>query len=312
MAVDTRLVPVAIQPETPDRRSRLVLWSVLGGLFVCVMWSFTFVDAVIGDNVANRLLGYDAKGTTITGGVMGAIFALVSGLAGTFTACNIAAFSAIAPMMDQKRSPASRVGAVLKPVGWLALGMIAVAGTYGAIGAAVGTGIPQLSEGMIGAYPTRLLQSTVVFGVIGLILLYMGLAAVKLIPDPLARLYARHPRAQVFIIGALIGGFLIGRPFPLFFRLFQFAAESQNPFLGASTFVLQAVGNIVIMVGLFLLLALGTRGAFQRWLERKPGRIAAFTGSALIIAGVFTFTYWVFRVPSLFGYGWWPKAPWWM
>jgi cytochrome c biogenesis protein CcdA len=311
MAVQTRSVPVAIQPEAPTRRGRLVLWSVLGGLFVCIMWSFTFVDSVIGDNVANSLLGYDAKETAITGGVMGAIFAFVSGLAGTFTACNIAAFSAIAPLMDQKRSIGSRIGGAAKPLGWLTLGMATVAGLYGAIGAAVGPGLPQLSEEMIGAYPVRLLQSTLVFGIIGLALLYMGLATVKAVPDPLARLYARHPRAQLVIMGALIGGFLIGRPFPLFFKLFQYAASTHNIFLGAGTFVLQSLGNVLLVFLLFLVLALATRGRFQRWLEAKPGRIQAFTASALIIAGVFTFTYWVFRVPSLFGYGWWPTAPWW-
>jgi hypothetical protein len=38
---------------------------------------------------------------------MGALFAFVSGLAGTFTACNISTISAIGPLMDQERSFAS-------------------------------------------------------------------------------------------------------------------------------------------------------------------------------------------------------------
>lgn len=62
----------------------------------------------------------------------------------------------------------------------------------------------------------------------------MGLAAIKVLPDPLPRLYARHPRAQLVIFGGLI------------------------------------------------------------------------------IAGTFTLICWVFGVPSLFGYGGWPTAPWWM
>lgn len=304
-------IPTApVDTPLPRSRGRTLAVTVGLGVLLTYAWSFTLVDSVIGDNIANSVLGFDAKETAITGGLMGAIFAFVSGLAGTFTACNIAAFSAIGPLMEQERSFASRAAAVARPIGWLTLGMVAVAGTYGAIGAAVGPGIPQLSEGTLGAYPIRLLQSTVVFGALGLALLYMGLAALKIVPDPLARLYARHPRAQLVIMGGLIGGFLIGRPFPLFFKMFAYAASTGNAFYGALVFVLQAVGNVVIMAALFALLAYGTRGRFQRWLEAVPGRIQRFTAGALILAGSFTFLYWVVRVPAIFGYGWWPAAPW--
>ncbi len=120
---------------------------------------------------------------------MGALFAFVTGIAGTFTACNIAVFSAIAPLMGQKRSFGSKLAEMAKPLGWLGLRMCAVAGVYGAIGAAIGTRIPQLSDATIGQgtppFPVRLIQSSVVFGVIGLILVYLGLAALKVVPNPL-------------------------------------------------------------------------------------------------------------------------------
>ncbi|HEV8683376.1 MAG TPA: hypothetical protein VGS09_11495 [Actinomycetota bacterium] len=310
MQTVVKLPPAPLETSVPRSRGRTLAMALGLGVLVTYAWSFTLVDSVIGDNIANSLLGFDAKETAITGGLMGAMFAFVSGLAGTFTACNIAAFSAIAPLMEQERSFASKAAAVARPIGWLALGMVAVAGTYGAIGAAVGPGIPQLSEGAVGTYPIRLLQSTVVFGAIGLILLYMGLAALRIVPDPLARLYARHPRAQLVIMGALIGGFLIGRPFPLFFKMFSYAASTGNAAYGGLVFILQAAGNILVMLALFLLLAYGTRGGFQRWLEAVPGRVQRFTAAALIVAGSFTFLYWVVRVPAIFGYGWWPVAPW--
>jgi hypothetical protein len=203
------------------------------------------------------------------------------------------------------------MGTALRPIGWLALGMVGVAGVYGAIGASIGIRIPQLSEGVIGnGFPVRLLQSSVVFGVIGLIFVYMGLATIRAVPNPLAGLYARHSRAQLVVIGGLIGGFLIGRPFPLFFKMFQYAASTHNALYGGLVLVLQAVGNIIVMSLLFLFLVYGTRGGFQRWLERKPGRVARFSAGALIVAGSFTFFYWAVKLPALFGYGWWPRVPW--
>lgn len=313
MAVAVKPLPPAIGDSAVEAapRWRLILLSIAAGIFIAYIWSFTLVDSVIGDNVANTLLGYDAKETAITGSLMGAVFAFVSGLAGTFTACNIAAFSAIAPMVNQEQSLGSKAVAVLKPIGWLTLGMAGVAGVYGAIGAAVGPGIPQLSEATIGdGFPVRLLQSSVVFGVVGLILFYMGLAALRVVPNPLRTLYERHPRAQLVIMGGLIGAFLIGRPFPLFFKMFEYAASTQNAAYGGLVFVLQALGNVLVMLLLFMLLVYGTRGRFQRWLEAKPGRVARFTAGALIVAGSFTFIYWAVKLPAFFGYGWWPRVPW--
>jgi hypothetical protein len=100
-----------------SRAWRLIVASVLVGIAVTVPWSFELVDSTIGDSVANNLLGYDAKGAAIDGVGMGVVFAFISGLAGSFTACNIAAFSAIAPLSCQRRA----MGDVLRPLGWLGL-----------------------------------------------------------------------------------------------------------------------------------------------------------------------------------------------
>lgn len=278
------------------------------GLLITIGWSYSFVDGVIGDSVANSLLGTDAKETAITGSSMAAFFAFVSGLAGTFTACNIACFSAVAPMMGDK-SRGGRFLATLKPMGWLALGACVVAGTYGAIAALIGPGIPQLSEAVVGnGFPVRLIQSSLVFGALGLVFVYLGLAAVNVVPDPLRRVSQRYPNARLLFLGGLIGAFLIGRPFALFHKMFEYAATTNNAFIGASTFVLQTLGNILIMGLLFMLLTYGTRGRFQNWLQATPGRLQRFTASAMVIAGTFTFVYWMVRVPALFGYGWWPNG----
>src|SRR5688572_25242786 len=108
----------------------IIIVSLLVGFLISTFWSASLVDSDIGDPIANTLLGFNAKETPIGSATVGAIFALVTGLAGTFTACNICAFSAIAPMATHKRT----AGSILKPLLWLSLGLILVAAIYGAIG----------------------------------------------------------------------------------------------------------------------------------------------------------------------------------
>jgi hypothetical protein len=288
-------------------KTRLIAGSVALGLLVAVLWSFELVDSVIGDNIANNVLGYDAKEQALTSVAGGIVFAFVSGLAGSFTACNIAAFGAIAPLTSARPS----ASAVLRPLGWLAIGATTVAGLYGFFGVLASGWLPQLSTDMVGSMPERLLQSSVVFGVIGLTMIWIGLMTVKVVPDVFAQgRLARHPNARLVVMGALIGGFLIGRPFPLFHKMFEYAASIDNPLFGAFAFILQTLGNMLIMGLLFLALVRVRNGAFPRWLQARPGRLTRFTAGALLAAGTFTFVYWVVRMPAMFGYGWFPKMPW--
>lgn len=310
---DRRPAAAVPDPEaTPAHRGRLVLLSVVLGLLVTAAWSAPFVDKVIGENIADTVVGHDAAGTSIAGSLAGLLFAFAAGLAGTFTACNIAAFSAMAPMAAGGGSTSARMLAALRPIGWLAVGLVPVAIGYGAIGAVVGTGLPQLSTDTVGAgqMPVRLLQSIVVFGLIGVVFVYLGLAALRIVPDPLARLTARWPQTPMVVMGVLIALFLVGRPYPLFMKMFRYAAENGNPFFGGLTFLLAAIGNIVIMAALFVLLSVTVGGRFQRWLAGGRGRVAAVTGTALLVAGVFTVLYWDVRLLAHFGYGWFPRAPW--
>jgi hypothetical protein len=296
----------------PRRRWLLLALSVLGGFLLTVVWSAEFVDRTIGDNVANTLLGYQARESTIAGIGAGIAFAFVSGLAGTFTACNIAAFGALAPAIGTG-GRWSRVRQMFRPLAWLSVGMIAVSAVYGAIVGLVGTSMPQFStaQNTAGTLSARSVQSMVVFGVVGLAMTYLGLAALGLVPDPFARISRRFPNAPMVVMGALIGGFLIGRPFALFRQLFRDAAESGNPLYGALAFTLQSLGNILVMAVLFAVLALVSGARLRRWLAAKPARIAAITAAALIVAGVFTFLYWDVRLLARREIiPWYPTAPW--
>lgn len=292
--------------QHPGHRGRTVLFGLLAGLALAVVWSATLVDTGIGQNIARTALGHDARTTPIGGLLSGAVFAFVTGVAGSFTACNIAVFGAVGPMVERQ---GGRPRGMLRPLGWLVAGMLPVSAAYGAVGAWLGTRIPQLSTGTVGSMPVRLVQSSVVFGVIGLALVYLGLAELRLVPDPLARLQRRFANARLVVLGALVGGFLIGRPFPLFHKLFLYAAQHHNPAYGAAIFVLQSLGNLLVMGLLFGLLTAIGRGGLVRWMTARPGRVARVTAAMLLTVGVFTVVYWTIRVPSLFGYGWFPTMP---
>ncbi|MFC0004479.1 hypothetical protein [Micromonospora siamensis] len=302
-----RQLPEAHRLRAPTRhrhgRPRVALISAAAGVLLAVVWSFELVDSVIGDNVANTVLGHDAKATAITGTAAGLLFAFVSGFAGTFTACNIAMAASVGPMSQVSGSGAA-LRSLLRPVGWLALGMLTVSAGYGALGVLLGDRLPQLSTDVVGGVPVRLIQSFVVFGVIGLALTYLGLAALGLLPD----VFARRPVARVVTMGALVGGFLIGRPYPLFNKLFHWAADTGNPLYGALAFTLQSLGNILLVTLLFAVLVVVTRGRFLRWMG-DPRRAAVVTGALLVALGVFTVVYWDLRVPANFGIGWFPHMP---
>lgn len=293
--------------STPVRKhARWAVAGVLAGAVLAVAWSHEFVDQVIGMTVANSVLGQDAKQSVLVGSLAGAIFALVSGLAGTVTACNVAVFGALPSVAAGTASRRSRAVGVLTALGWLGAGLMAVACVYGVLAVLLGTSLPQLSTATIGnGMPVRLVQSIVVFGLIGLVFGYLGLAALALVPD----IFAARPRLRLVVLGVLIGGFLVGRPYPLFFKLLTFAVESGNPLYGALTMMLQAVGNIIVFAALALLLTVGLGDRVARWLA-DPSRAALISGVALLMLGTFMLLYWDVRLPALFGYGWFPTAPW--
>ncbi len=100
------MTEVATKPEqTATRNGKAVAWSVAAGILLAILWSYEFVDSVIGDNVANTLLGHEAKSTPIVGTGAGLLFAFVSGFAGTFTACNIAMAASIGDVICTASGP---------------------------------------------------------------------------------------------------------------------------------------------------------------------------------------------------------------
>lgn len=294
----------------PRRKALILLLAVLGGFLLTYAWNARLADDDIGFNSANAMLGHDANATAIGSIASGVLFAFVSGLAGSFTACNVAVFGAVGPLVGQSRTRRARLARTFKPLGWMAAGMLPVSAAYGAVVGIAGTHMPQFSTARTAGLSPRAVQSMIAFGIVGTVMILCGLAALGLIRDPLAGISRRFRNAPLVLMGALIGGFLIGRPYPLFRELFRHAAHSHNALYGATAFVLQSVGNITVMAILFLLLSYVAGAPVQRWLTAEPARTSIVTASAFLVAGVFSVLYWDVRLLHGLGYIWFPTAPW--
>lgn len=317
IAVNESLVPPNAQTSLfvngwfPRRRLLVFLIGALGGFLMSYVWDAKLSDQTIGFNSANAMLGHTANNSAPIGSITsGVVFAFVSGLAGSFTACNVAVYGAVGPLVGRAENRRTKFAQAVRPVGWLTVGMIPVSAAYGAIVGIVGTHMPQYSTKSSHGFTPRTAQSMIAFGVVGLVMIVMGMAALGVIPDPLARVSKRYPNAPLILMGALIGGFLIGRPYPLFRKMFQHAANTHNPFYGAAAFTLQSIGNIIVMSVLFLLLSYVMGGRVQRFLGENPTRVSILTAATFLIAGFFTVLYWDVRVLARLDYIWFPTAPW--
>ncbi|MGH9246599.1 MAG: hypothetical protein ACRD29_20270 [Acidimicrobiales bacterium] len=307
-----RVTVAATEEEAAARTPwRLIVVSVVVGAALAILWFSDFVDDTIGGGITSNVLGKDGESFAITNGLMGAGFAFVTGVAGTFTACNIAVFGALAPMIGQKRSVGSHLALVLKPVAWMMGAAMTVAGVYGAIGVYIDGIVPTLSETNYGDdLSGRRLQAAVVFSTIGVILVWRALAAIGVVRHPLARMAERHPRTDMVLMGALVGAFVIGRPWGTFRNMYEYAGSTDNPIIGFSTFALQALGNVFIVALVFVIVMLLSRGRLERFMTAKPTRLASLTASSLLVAGTFFILYWGVKSGARAGGFWWPTLPW--
>lgn len=282
----------------------IVLVSGLLGLMIAILWDPAIADGVIGNPIADTVVGSSAKVVPIDNVFFGVIFAIGAGLGATFTACNCVVFSCIAPLSAGKTQANLHIGRLLM---WMSIGIIAVTATYGIIGVILGDQLPILSQAVVGNdFPVRLLQSTTIFVSLGVVLVFWGLIALQRVGNPFRNVVQQRPWLMPLFLGVLIGFFTVGRPFGLFRKIFDYSTGTGNAVIGALLIVLQGLSNVVVMALLFLLLLYGTGGRFERWLNRHPLRPATITAIAMIIGGTFFIAYWGLRLPARFGIGWFP------
>lgn len=157
------------------QRARLVaLLAAAIGVAAAIFWSYELVDTVIGASIANTALGVDAKSVDIGmgGPLLDVFFAFAVGLAATFTACNCVVFSCMAPLFAHKHQQQTSLAAIL---GWLVVGVVVVTALYGVFGARFAQAVPALGSGTVAigrGYPLRLVQSTVIFTILGAIFVW--------------------------------------------------------------------------------------------------------------------------------------------
>jgi hypothetical protein len=284
----------------------VLLLACLTGLIIAIVWLPAVADDMIGMNIASTILGTNASAVTLTGGWFSLVFAVATGLANTFTACNCVVFSCIAPLSQQKERSTIGVARVLL---WMIIGIVCVTTLYGVIGALFDQHLPSLSQAVLPVgrgIPVRLIQSSIIFVILGIILLYWGLATLGLAPNPFHAVTERHSWIIPLFLGVIVGSFSIGRPYPLFHTLFQYAASSGNILFSALLLALQGICNIAIMAMLFLLLMVSTGGRFSRWMQDHPFGARAITAFSVIGGGAFFIAYWGLRLPATFGIGWFP------
>ena len=309
---DSQAVRVVAYSELlPNYRSRLLwaLCAIVLGVLIAGFWNYHLVDGFGKDFVAGQTIGdterlsgsYDKQGLGF-----GFIFAIVAGLAATFTACNCVVFAMLPGLACSTEQTGSPRQLALKALGVFTLCVLLVCFAYGAY---VGT----LGTERIGAFnerANRLVQAQITFTALGSVLFVWGLISFGFLDSVIARLpkgllrFFASPLTKAGLMGLLVGLFSVGRPFPVFRDFLAYAAASENPLYGGAVMALQGIGQILVMILLFLLLLLPFSRRIADWASRHPGRLEQFSAAALLAGGSYFIFYWgLARAYDLGGWG---------
>jgi len=289
------------------RRLVYVLVMIILAVLVAGFWHRGLVDGfgrniVAGETIGNtnELAGqYDSHG-----GGFGLIFAAIAGLAATFTACNCVIFAMMPGLACSTDNNTGRNSA------WLALGMftfpvLAITAVYGLyIGFLGPVGIEYINQTEV-----RHAQSFAVFSALGFVMLIWGclelgfLDSVKNRVTQTTRDFFSQFTVKATLLGGMVGMFTVGRPYPLFRDFLVYAASTKNPAYGALVMMIQGLGQIAVMVLLFVLLVkLGGRRLSSIAID-KPYKFRLISGMALLAGGIYFLYYW--GLGRLFDLGRW-------
>lgn len=292
-----------------DSRKRLV-WG-LGvaalGILIAGFWNYHLVDGFGRDVIAGKTIGdtgalagaYDERG-----GGFGFLFAAIAGLAATFTACNCVAFAMIPGLtcsngVDSTRSSALRsVTAFISPV-------LLIGAAYGIFVGLLG---PEGVEA-INRMSVRLAQAQTVFSIIGLAMIFWGLLELGYLQgftgrlSPVTREFFSSSTTKASLMGALVGLFAVGRPFPVFREFLTYAATAESPLYGAAVMMIHGLGQIAVLLGLLFLMVWLAGDRMMHWASEKPHQPRMLTALALLGGGSYFVFYW--GLAFLFDIGRW-------
>ena len=152
-------------------------------------------------------------------------------------------------------------------------------------------------------------QSFAVFTALGFGMLIWGLLelgfldGVKHRSSPETRAFFAQISVKASILGAMVGMFTVGRPYPLFRDFLVYAASTKNPAYGALVMMIQGLGQIALMVILFVLLVKLAGRRLATTAMEKPHKFQLISGMALLAGGVYFLYYW--GLGRLFDLGRW-------
>jgi cytochrome c biogenesis protein CcdA len=268
--------------------------ACLFGVLVAGFWNASVVDGFGRGFVAANTVGDThslARTFALHGMAFGVVFAAVAGLAATFTACNCVVFAmlpGLARSGDSSRSRRSALRALL----YFATAVVIVGLAYGAfVGTLGASGAARLNA-------ARLPQAEIVFTVLGAVLIVWGLIEfgfLRLLTQHIpvnVRAFISAPTTKAALMGGVVGLFAVGRPFPVFRDLLTYAASSHNPLYGALVMGVQGLGQIALVVVLFLLLTWAARDRLATWATSMSARSTLLTAMALIAGGSYFVYYW--------------------
>ena len=290
-------------------RTRL-LWTALAlavAIAIAGFWNFRAVDGFGRDVVAGNTIGDTreaAKSFGARGLGFGVIFAAVAGLAATFTACNCVVFAMI-PGLACTTDKASSRRAALSALGWLTAGVVLVSAAYGIFVGFLGAkGIQAFNVREV-----RLAQAQAVFSVIGIAMLVWGAIELGFLrglvrrASPVTRAFFASATTKAALMGIFVGLFAVGRPYGPFRDFLTYAAEAHNPAYGAAVMMVQGLGQIAVMVALFLVLVYVFGNRLTRWVTAKPHQPALLSALALSAGGMYFVYYW--GIARMFDLGSW-------
>ncbi|MFC5407284.1 hypothetical protein [Cohnella soli] len=278
------------------KRVSLALIALAVGILIAGFWNYKLVDGIGRDWIAASIIGHpDAVTYADKGTAFGFIFAAAAGLAASFTACNCVVFAMLPSLACATDRKSSKKRALLA-LALFAVGVLAVCAVYGAYVTSLGVeGVQAFNDrGM------RISQAQTTFTWIGAVLLvwgglsfgFLGRLTNLLSPRLLSILSSAYTKAS--IMGLMAGFFAVGRPYPIFREFILYAAESGSPGYGSLAMMTQGLGQIAVMVVLYLLL-IGLFGKrLTKWMERKPHQPLLISSIALMAGGAFFVYYWGF------------------
>lgn len=289
-------IEVTAHAPSIRRKAWYALAAACAAVLVAGFWNARLVDGFGRNLVAGGTIGDPTELSTTfaqNGFVFGFVFAAVAGVAATFTACNCVVFALLPGLAVSGPQSSSRRSALMMLAIFTA-GVVLVGAIYGMFIGALG---PQGIE----AFNTREIRrglATTLFTAIGALMLGWGVIELGLL-DAWTRRTSETTRAffgqattKAGVLGLMVGAFMVGRPFPVMHDFLVYAAAAGSPLYGAGVMIVQGLGQIVLMVLLFLAIVYGGGQRLLRWAATQPERMALISGLSLVAGGAFFVFYW--------------------